>query len=432
MPVYKKVKGTKDIFGAEMKLKKSLLKFIEEILEAQFYEKIETPILESKELFVRSVEGSEIVQKEMYEFKDKADRDLVLRPEGTAPFVRALIENRLIESGLRKFYYHGPMFRYEQPQSGRYRQFSQLGVELVDNKNYLNDVEVISIAAEILEILEVPYRLRINSIGDNNSRNAYETALYDYLLPYKDQLSELSQKRLSEKRVLRILDDKKDSQLEFVKKAPLIQDYLSKESKEYFKKVTDQLSELNLTIDPNLVRGLDYYDEVVFEFEIQLNQKWITVIGGGRYSNLISQLGGSDNSCVGFGMGLDRLIEAIAQQNPNELPEALQSNAIKVMIASNSDSELVQSVLSTASMSIYNPSLLEAGVQIQMYVDYEKTKYIKIINKAQKRNFDVLAILDEEKNKIVLKDMNSNVTKYVSDIDASVLDDALSEFILDL
>ncbi|MCU9934272.1 ATP phosphoribosyltransferase regulatory subunit [Mycoplasmopsis felis] len=199
------------------------------------------------------------------------------------------------------------MFRYEQPQKGRYRQFYQAGVEFVGEKNYLKDIAVIYLAASILDYLEVPYKLKINSIGNLESRRNYELSLKNYLIKFKDQLTPESQKRLLENNVLRILDDKIDSKLDFIKNAPKISDYLSEESKTYYNNVKIKLDELGIEyIESNeLVRGLDYYDEVVFEFVADTKdvRSQSTIIGGGRYSNLIKELGGPDLSSVGFGFG---------------------------------------------------------------------------------------------------------------------------------
>ncbi|APJ38514.1 histidine--tRNA ligase [Mycoplasmopsis pullorum] len=316
--MFNKVKGTIDYDFSRESVKNQMYEKFRKIVVNAGYRMVETPILESASLFKRAVENSEIANKEMYEFLDKGDRSIVLRPEGTASFVRAYVENKWFSyaAQFQKFAYFGPMFRYEQPQKGRYRQFYQAGIEFIGEKDPYKDFEVIKLAHEFLYNYRkgLSVSLKINSIGDKDSRENYEKALYDFLIKHKSELSENSQQRLKDKKVLRILDDKVDSKLEFMKKAPRISDYLSQESYDYFNSLIELLNEQNIDfeIDLSLVRGLDYYDEIVFEFEVQ-NKKSAksAVIGGGRYSNLIAEIGGPQVSSIGFGIGIDRIIDIL-------------------------------------------------------------------------------------------------------------------------
>ncbi|WP_027121127.1 histidine--tRNA ligase [Mycoplasma leonicaptivi] len=377
-----KIKGTKDYDVYDYRVKEDIIKAFTYVINKYDYKFIETPIFESCELFKRSVEGSEIVKKEMYEFLDKGDRELALRPEGTASFVRAYIENKWNKTPVKKYAYYGPMFRYEQPQKGRYRQFYQAGIEFVGDKSPLKDFEVIKIAHDVLDILDVDFKLKINTIGDQKSRETYQKVLYEYLLPYKDQLSEISQQRLDSKSVLRILDDKIDSQKDFIKNAPKLMDYLSDESRQYFKKVLSFLdnSDIKYTISDDLVRGLDYYDEVVFEFVESKNKNaQATIIGGGRYSNLIEQLGGEPESSVGFGFGVDRCASIIRDNliEVSEIQEDLFERYDIYMASSLSEDNIVK------LHNLWSENLIMFdGLKVNFQYSIEKSK--KSFEKANK------------------------------------------------
>ena len=273
---------------------------------------IRTPVFENSELFRRGVgEETDIVSKEMYEFKDKSDRSLTLRPEGTAGVVRSYIENKMTNNLVKpvKFYYIEPMYRYERPQSGRYREFTQFGIEVLGESNPLVDMEVISAVIEIFNRLGLEnIKLKINTLGDKSSRETYKKLLIDHFNNYKDNLCSDCQRRLVTN-PLRILDCKIDREKDFFKDAPKIRDYLSDQSKAYFERVEEYLKELNINyeIDDNLVRGLDYYDELVFEIEVDNS----TICGGGRYNRLVKELGGDDTCAFGFAIGMERFLSLI-------------------------------------------------------------------------------------------------------------------------
>ncbi len=283
------------------------------------FKEIRTPIFERTELFVKSVgEGTDIVSKEMYTFIDKGERSLTLRPEGTAPSMRAFVEKKLYaQNGPYKYYYLGPMFRYERPQAGRYRQYHQFGAEALGNSSPEQDVELIDMMCEIYRRLGLKnLTLYINSVGDALTRVEYKKALAEYLTPFFNELSADSQERFS-KNILRILDSKDPKDKQILVDAPTILDYLQPESKAHFEKVLKLLDVLNLsyTIQPSLVRGLDYYNKTVFEITSGELGAQNAIGGGGRYDGLTSTLGGPDLPAVGYATGLERLLQTMLKQN---------------------------------------------------------------------------------------------------------------------
>lgn len=404
-----KIKGTKDYDKYDVALRDDIYNNFSNLTKIYNFKMIETPIFEATELFKRSNESSDMVRKEMYDFLDKGKRSICLRPEGTAPFIRALIENKWYVDQ-SKFAYFGPMFRYEQPQKGRYRQFIQAGIEYISNKNPLYDVEVILMAKEIIQKyfdFDKQIELKINSIGDIETRKKYEEDVYDFLIPYYDQLTQTSKERLDERKVLRILDDKVDSKHEFIKKCPKIIDYLSSSSRDYFESICNNLKNQNIkfTISTDLVRGLDYYDELVFEFVVKDQDTELTILGGGRYSKLINELGGPELSSIGFGLGVDRMMTLIKELHP-EINEKLQQNidSVEVFAATSTDNienkriifELVNNLRKNNISVEFNP---------------EEIKIKKIFNHAQKYNAKFLLFDDVKvKDKILLKNLKTKET----------------------
>ena len=318
-----KQKGTYDVMGIEAKKRKYVCDVIDAICEKYNYTYIETPIFESSELYHRSVgETSDIVTKETYDFKDRGDRNITLRPEGTAGVVRSFIENKLYGNMTEPFkvYYNGPMFRYERPQSGRTRQFTQFGIECIGTDDVMSDAEVISLSYNTYKLLGIDVSVRINSLGDDESRDNYRKALINYFTPIIDNLCEDCKERLN-KNPLRILDCKVDSDSDYLKNAPKTIDYLNEESKKRFEKLQEYLDlmDINYEIDTNLVRGLDYYNHTVFEIVGNIPEFGNANVlgGGGRYNGLVKELGGPEVPAVGFAMGLDRTILAIETLNIN-------------------------------------------------------------------------------------------------------------------
>ena len=319
-----KPKGTKDIYGVEAKRWQYVSKVIDEVMEKYNYNFIRVPVFESSELFHRGVgETSDIVTKETYDFTDRGGRNMTLRPEGTAGVVRSYIENKMYgdDNKPTKLYYNCPMYRYERPQAGRYRELTQFGYELIGTDDPLSDAEVISLAVNIYKILGLKeIKVNINSLGDKKSREDYREALINHFKPHIDELCEDCKERL-EKNPLRILDCKVDSESKLMKTAPKTIDYLNDESKERFDKVKEYLEIMNVDyeVNPSIVRGLDYYNHTVFEIEAKVEGFGAQNVigGGGRYNGMVEQLGGPSVPGVGFAAGFDRLMLALEKEGIN-------------------------------------------------------------------------------------------------------------------
>ncbi len=318
-------KGTFDIlpYGTDEAWRLSdLWQFVEETarnLTCDYdYREIRTPIYESTSLFDRGIgETSDIVSKEMFTFQDKAGRSITLRPENTASVMRAFLENRLPSLGaVHKFFYIGPMFRYERPQSGRYRQHHQFGIEAIGNAGPEQDAEVIDLLCQFYHRLGLKnLRVHVNTVGDLESRKNFKTALLDYLKPYFAELSEESKTRF-EKNPLRILDSKDPKDKEIVQKAPSILNYLTPEAQAHFQKLLSLLDQIQISykVDDRIVRGLDYYNKTVFEVLTSDLGAQNTLGGGGRFDGLIASFGGPDLPAVGFAAGLERAIQVMLAQ----------------------------------------------------------------------------------------------------------------------
>ncbi len=318
-----KPKGTLDLYDKKGYLYNYLSNYISNFMMTYNYEFVKTPTFEHSELFKRGVgETTDIVSKETYDFKDKSDRDLTLRPEGTAGVARMVLENKLYGDGIvNKFYYISNVFRYERPQSGRFREHTQFGIEVFGDKTPYMDAEVISVAYRFLGCLGLKnLKVKINSIGDSESRKNHKEAMLKYFENKIDKLCDTCKERFKTN-PLRILDCKEDSESEILKNAPKTIDYLNEESLSFFNKVKESLKILNIPyeIDKNLVRGLDYYTDTVFEIVSDLKELGpaSTVCGGGRYNHLIKTLDGPDIPGIGFGLGLERLITIIESENIN-------------------------------------------------------------------------------------------------------------------
>lgn len=313
---YERIKGTQDIYGDEV----NYWYFIEEnaraVASLYGYEEIRTPIIEPTELFVRSVgEETDIVQKEMYTFLDKGGRSITLRPEGTAPTVRAFIENSMINEGLpQRFFYIGPMFRYERPQAGRLRQFHQFGVELVGSAHPSADVEVLLLAKHFLDRINVrDYVVHLNSIGCPKCRPVYKQKLKEYYESHVNELCDDCKRRLNTN-VLRLLDCKVDAAL--AERAPKSFEFLCDECRAHYEELKKRLVELNFDFveDGTLVRGLDYYTRTVFEIRHRELGAQNTILAGGRYDGLFSELGGQEIPALGFASGIERLVLTLKSQ----------------------------------------------------------------------------------------------------------------------
>ncbi len=310
---YQPIRGTKDFLFEQSELYRTIVDSALEVARCYGFSEIYTPIFESSQVFQKTLgETSDVVSKEMYTLADRGGESLTLRPEGTAPIARAVLSNGLTQSLPLKFFYHGPMFRYERPQKGRSRQFHQLGVELLGPQSPIADAEIIQLGYAVLQDLGIEslITVHINTLGDLSSREAYRAALVDYLTPLKDQLSEDSQKRLVSN-PMRILDSKSEEDQKLLENAPKLHDYLSEEAKTYFEEVQALLSQLAIPFEVNqrLVRGLDYYCHTAFEFiaDSKLGSQ-NAVGGGGRYDGLVEQMGGPHIPAIGWAMGIERLM----------------------------------------------------------------------------------------------------------------------------
>lgn len=347
-----KPKGTQDILPKDSGKWQYVEEFARNTFRKYNYAEIRTPLFEHYEVISRSVgDTTDIVTKEMYDFYDKGDRHITLRPEGTAPVVRSYVENKLFAPEIQKpvkLYYMGSMFRYERPQAGRLREFHQIGVECFGSNNPATDVETIAMAAQFFNEIGIRnVTLQLNSLGNAESRATYRQALIDYLMPLKDNLSKDSQRRLEEN-PLRVLDSKEKEDKLAVENAPSILDYLDEESQTHFQAVRSLLEALEIpyTINTNMVRGLDYYNHTIFEFTADVAGNELTICAGGRYDSLVSYFGGPETAGFGFGMGVERLLLILEKQGV-ELP---LENRLDVYIAvlgegaNNTALEIVQAL----------------------------------------------------------------------------------------
>jgi len=317
LSTYTRIKGTKDIFGDEVKYWEYIENTAKNLFKIYGYNEIRTPLIEKTELFSRGIgQETDIVQKEMYTFDDKKGRSLTLRPEGTASVARAYIENSLITLGSpQKLFYIGPMYRYEKPQAGRYREFYQIGAEIFGTDHPLADAELITFVYDFFNKLKLSnFKVKINNIGTFESREKYKEVLKEYYQPLLPNLCEDCQRRFNTN-IMRLLDCKID--VEAAKNAPSILDYLDEESREHFDSLQKYLKAYNVPfeVDSKIVRGLDYYTKTAFEVEHSELGEQAVIAGGGRYDDLVEQLGGPKTPGVGFAIGIERVIEALKREN---------------------------------------------------------------------------------------------------------------------
>ena len=388
---YQKPKGTADLLPGTTHLWEKVEKVAREVFDQFGYRGIRTPMFEDYNVFSRNVGAtSDIVEKEMYDFHDKGDRHIALRPEGTAGVVRAYVENKLYGPEYPKpykVYYMGPMFRYERPQSGRQREFHQIGVEALNNESPQIDVEVIAMAMQLFKRFGVPnVKLTINTLGDKQVREDYREALINFLKPHYDELSSDSQERMY-RNPLRVLDSKDAGDQKIVAQAPSILDYLDEESQNYFDQVQSLLKELGIDyeIDTNMVRGLDYYNHTIFEIMSDssvFGGGYTTVCAGGRYNGLINQLGGPEEGGIGFGMGVERLMLLLQQENPEFAPQ----DQLDVFFASANEAG------DNLAFKILN-QIRDKGVVADK--DYSGVKVGKQIKEAFRRNAKYFAVFGE-------------------------------------
>ncbi len=392
-----KPKGCHDIYGIEAKKWKYVNNLIDAVCERYNYQFIRTPIFESTELFHRGVgESSDIVTKETYDFIDRGDRKMTLRPEGTAGVVRSYIENKMYGEASQpvKLYYNGTMYRYERPQSGRDRELTQFGIEVLGSDDPMIDAEVISIAVNIYKLIGLQgIKVNINSLGDKESRDHYRKALVEYFTPHIDEMCEDCKNRL-EKNPLRILDCKVDCDSEIMKKAPKITDYLNDESKKRFEQVQKYLSLLDIdyVVNPKIVRGLDYYDHTVFEIEAMVEDFGSqNVLGaGGRYNSLVKELGGPEIPGMGFAMGLGRLMLAIEKEDI-KLPID-HSMDVFVMYVSDTEKDYATTLVQELRMNGFkvDTEYTGRGLKAQFkQADRLNSKFLIILNDEDLKNNEI-------------------------------------------
>ncbi len=391
-----KPKGCHDLVGIEAKKWKYVEKVIDSLMERYNYTYARTPIFESSELFHRGVgEGTDIVTKETYDFKDRGERNITLRPEGTAGIVRSYIENKMYgEPGPVKVYYNGTMYRYERPQSGRDREFTQFGVEVLGSNDPLVDAEVISIPVLLYKMLGLKgIVVKINSLGDKESRDNYRDALVKYFKPHIKDLCEDCVERLK-KNPLRILDCKVDKDNPILKNAPKTIDYLNEESKKRFEEVKSFLEELEIDyeVDERLVRGLDYYNHTVFEIEASVEGFGSNnVIGaGGRYNGLVETLDGPETSCMGFATGIGRLVQALDLEKV-DMP-IIDDVELFVMYVSDTEKKYAASLVQYLRANGYrvDTEYTGRGLKAQFkQADRLNAKYLIILNDEDLKNDEV-------------------------------------------
>ncbi|AHA05213.1 histidine--tRNA ligase [Pediococcus pentosaceus] len=421
---YQKPKGTADILPPFSKEWQFVEQNARETFALYNYEEIRTPIFEKFEVFSRSAgDTSDIVTKEMYDFDDKGGRHIALRPEGTAGVVRAFVENKLYGPEHQKpvkVYYMGPMFRYERPQSGRLREFHQIGVEAFGSDSPKIDVETIMMGIDFLKKLKVSgLKLVINTLGDKESRDRYRQALIDYLEPHFEELSDDSKARLH-KNPLRVLDSKDKNDQKIVENAPEILDFLTEDAQKHFTSVKEELDTLGVdyVVDSSMVRGLDYYNHTIFEIMIAdspLGKGDVTICAGGRYNGLVEELGGPEVSGVGFGLGVERLLLLLNA----ETQTTLQSKQLDFYVVGIGD--LVQNDV----LKVVHELRQMNFVTEQDYLDRKPKAQFKSADKLNAKY--VVTIGESEMNDRVfkLKDMHSGEERTVALSEINTLKDLL-------
>lgn len=407
-----KPKGTYDLIGLDAKISNYINHEIESFMINYNYEYIRTPVFEATELFHRTVgDGTDIVKKETYDFTDRGDRSITLRPEGTAGVVRSVIENKLYgnKNDPIKLYYNETMYRYERPQSGRFREFTQFGVEVFNSNDPLIDAEVISLGFNLISSLGLDdVVVKLNTLGDTESRKRYSEALVDYFKPHIHELCEDCQNRINTN-PLRILDCKIDKDSDILKNAPKISDYLSDESKMRFNKLKTYLDnlEIDYEVDESIVRGLDYYDECVWEYKLNDD---IALGGGGRYNTLVENLGGPALPGIGFALGIERIILKLKEKIEDKKVDA----NIDVYIMSVSEEEKIYAIKIAQDLRLNNVITEINGANLSLKSQFKiadnlGAKYLIILNNE-----------DLNKGLITVKD---NITKEEEKVDEAVIVD---------
>ena len=402
MTKFKTIRGMNDVTPSEVSVWQFVEASIRSIFASYAYDEIRFPIVEQTELFSRSVgESTDIVSKEMYTFEDRNGDGIALRPEGTAGCVRACLENDLLRVDSPRLWYMGPMFRYERPQKGRSRQFHQASAEVFGIDNHNVDAELMMMATNLWDVLGIKNQvnLEINSIGNSDTRKKYKNLLQEFFQSFSSELDKNSQRQLTEN-PLRILDSKSKKIKEILVNAPSILDQLDSESEDHFNKLKDLLTKSNIDFEVNdkLVRGLDYYNKTVFEWKTKELGAQDTVCGGGRYDDLVAQLGGKDSPAVGFSMGLERLVLLVKEHSKDKVSTETELDCNFICLTDDS-----------VSYALINAEKIrEAIPTINLKVNLQVTSANSQFKRADKSGSKIALIVGEEElkdNTISIKDL---------------------------
>ncbi|MFA1755225.1 histidine--tRNA ligase [Fusobacterium animalis] len=403
MKLIKAVRGTKDIIGEEAKKYVYVSNVAQKMFENYGYNFVKTPIFEETELFKRGIgEATDVVEKEMYTFKDRGDRSITLRPENTASLVRCYLENAIYaKEEISRFYYNGSMFRYERPQAGRQREFNQIGLEVFGEKSPKVDAEVIAIGYKFLKKLGISdLEVKINSVGSNASRTVYREKLIEHFSKHLDDMCDDCKDRIN-RNPLRLLDCKVDKDKDFYKSAPNIIDFLFEDERKHYEDVKKYLDVFGIkyTEDPTLVRGLDYYSSTVFEIVTNKLGSQGTVLGGGRYDNLLKELGDKDIPAVGFATGVERIMMLLGENYPKNNPD------VYIAWLGENTSETALKIAESLRDN-----------DIKVYIDYSEKGMKSHMKKADKLSVRYCIILGEDelnKGIVLLKDFSTREQKEV-------------------
>ena len=403
MKLIKAVRGTKDIIGEEAKKYVYISNVAQKMFENYGYNFVKTPIFEETELFKRGIgEATDVVEKEMYTFKDRGDRSITLRPENTASLVRCYLENAIYaKEEISRFYYNGSMFRYERPQAGRQREFNQIGLEVFGEKSPKVDAEVIAIGYKFLKKLGISdLEVKINSVGSKESRTIYREKLVEHFKSHLDDMCEDCRDRIN-RNPLRLLDCKVDKDKDFYKSAPNIIDFLFEDERKHYEDVKKYLNVFGIkyTEDPTLVRGLDYYSSTVFEIVTNKLGSQGTVLGGGRYDNLLKELGDKDIPAVGFATGVERIMMLLGENYPKNNPD------VYIAWLGENTSETALKIAESLRDN-----------DIKVYIDYSEKGMKSHMKKADKLSVRYCIILGEDelnKGIVLLKDFSTREQKEV-------------------
>jgi len=414
MTKFKTIRGMNDVTPSEVSIWQFLETSIRSIFGSYAYDEIRFPIVEQTELFSRSVGAStDIVSKEMYTFEDRNGDSISLRPEGTAGCVRACLENDLLRVDSPRLWYMGPMFRYERPQKGRSRQFHQASAEVFGIANHNVDAELMIMANSLWDVLGIKNQvnLEINSLGNSDTRKKYRSLLQEFLQSFSNELDKTSQRQLKEN-PLRILDSKSKRVKEILVNAPSILDQLDSESEDHFNKLKDLLTKSNINFEVNdkLVRGLDYYNKTVFEWKTKELGAQDTVCGGGRYDDLVGQLGGKDSPAVGFSMGLERLVLLVKEYSKDNISTRTELDCNFICLTDDS-----------VSYALINAERIREEIPtINLKVNLQVTSANSQFKRADKSGSRIALIVGEEElkdNTISIKDLEKKESQETLNLD---------------